>query len=789
MQFRFSRPAPDPAMPFGLRAGFQIMRCRPLTFLAAAWASGTALGSSSGVPYMLWLPPAIAFFALTVWRRRLISLCAVFFFLAALIVGACSVQPVPMEKQSRSVSGTLCAEPRLYDEYALLTLSSVSLDGEAYPHRVRIYLYPNGAPFPSMEYGDRIETTSSLASPKGETGDGGYDPAASLWRSGIALTGSASAKNTVFTAGGPSPMRLILRLRSLLGARIDSIYTDQAPLARALLIGDRSFLSDEDYSAFQDAGIVHLLAVSGLHVSVLAEALRAFLRHVLRFSRKAAYWTILPFLVFYAALTGFPASILRAVVCFALIDAATLLSRPSDSLTGLSAAFLILCWADPLCAFDPGFQLSFSAMLGLCTLMPALSSALTPGFMLRTPLRRALWSPIGTIAASLSATIGTIPAAASLFGGLTLWALAANIVAIPLTSLAMPVLLLSLGVEKAALPATWLLRFLSGFAGRIGTLPEKLRLSLPRMAWGFIALYVLIGLLFAAQTPVRTLKRRRARRLKALAVLPIALITAASSLWMHAPVLHEDGLTITFIDVGQGDSALINAQGQCYMVDTGENHSAENRLLARSVSLEALFLTHPDLDHAGSAAKVIEAGHVKTVYLPECWPRLDVPEELSCALEECETRYLSAGDVIDLSADVHATVLHPPKGYIPETDNAASLVLLVEYGSGSALLTGDIADNDITFPIPDCDLVKLAHHGSESSSSALLLQAASPSAAILSVGLNSYNHPAWDVLNRLNNLAIPYYRTDKCGDITALIHPGGGISIDCWLDNGPTEAA
>ena len=781
MQFDPHRSLPDLSMPFGLRAGLTAARRRPLAFLGAFWAVGTAAGRLGGAPFWLWLIPALFAFLMTAWRRRLMYLCAACLFLSAALVSHASVQPAPMERQRMEISGVLCAEPRIYDEYARLTLSHVSLDGEAYPHRVQLYLYHNGGGYPAIEYGDRIESAGYLSSSKGATGRGAFDYAAYLWRDGIALSGNIQTDDTAVIPGEPSPMRHVMRLRSAIGERLDDLYPEQSPLAKALLLGDKSALSDEEYEAFQDAGIVHLLAVSGLHVSILAYALQLLLHKLLRLSRRIVYWILLPFLILYAALVGFPASILRAAICFALMEAAPLLSRPGDRLTGLSAAFLILCILDPLAPFDAGFQLSFSAMLGLCLISPVLASALTPAFMLRTPLRKALWSPFATLSTSIAAAIGTLPAMAGLFGSFTLWSLAVNILAIPVTSAIMPMLAVSLFWERVSVPCEWALRFLDKVALLFGTLDAKMELYVPQLPAVLTGLYALLLALCSAQTPYKGRRRRKIKRIKALCAVTIALVVSFAAYLMQIPMQQESGLSITFIDVGQGDSALIRTPEGCYMVDTGENSAAPNRLSSGATSLDALFLTHPDEDHAGAAAQVIEAGHVQTVYLPECWDRLTVPQEIADALEKCEIRYLSAGDIVPLSADARAVVLHPPKGYQPETDNSASLVLLIEHGAGSALLTGDIADSDIDFTVPDCDLIKLAHHGSESSSKAFLLRMASPSAAVLSVGLNGYNHPAYEVLQRLEYMDIPFYRTDTHGDITVQLFPTGGISVKTWL--------
>lgn len=776
------RPEPDCSMPFGLRAGLNPLRRRPLAYLALFWAIGAMAGYYGRVPWMLFILPAFVFFAASIWSRRLACLCAAFLFCAASISGALRIQPERMEKQTVEITALACSDIDVQEEYAVLTVGRVTLNGADYGHKIRLYIYPNGEQIPQIYYGDRISATASVITPKGKTGFGAYDRAAALWRDGIALTGNVSAKNITCTQGEWSPMAAIMRARRAFGRRLDVLYPANSALARALLLGDRTQLTDDEYEAFQDAGIVHLLAVSGLHISVLAEAVRLFLKKALHVPRRAAYWIVLPFLVLYAAITGFPSSILRAAICFALTEAAPLTGRPADRITSLAAAFLLLSWLDPISAFDAGFQLSFCAMLGLCLLAPVLQSALTPARGSESRALKLLWSPVQAAIDSGAVLLSTLPVCVNLFGGLTVWSVAANIVAIPVTSALMPVLMLSLFFDGAALPAGWLMQILHWMAVWIENLPARLYISMPQMKSAFVAAYACAGYLCCV--PVAAKKERR-RALGAGRLVLVALlfaIAALSTQLMERSVLGEDGLSLTFIDVGQGDSALVNAQGLCYMVDTGEGSAAQNRLQGKNVALEALFLTHPDDDHAGAAAEVIEAGGVQRVYLPECWQRMAVPERIDAALRGCDVVYLAAGDTLSLSQDVSAVVLHPPRGYIPQEDNAASLVLWLRYGEGSALLMGDLADDDIDFDIPDCDVIKLAHHGSETSSGARLLASASPSAAVVSVGTNRYGHPAEEVLERLAEREICCLRTDESGDIFVQILPGGGLTTRLGME-------
>lgn len=768
-------------MPFGLRADSPLLRRRPLAFAALFYAIGAYAGAGAAVPWWAFLAAGLVFWGLCIGKRRFSFACGALLFTAATLVQLLSIQPLPLDKSDAFLTGRIASSAQYTPQYAVFTLTDVHLDDVPYPHRTRLYLYRNGEDHPSLAYGDKIALPCSLANPRGSTSPYAYDSAAALWRKGISCTASGSVGDAEIIQGDPSPMAVVYRLREGMQRRIARLYPQNGPLAQALLLGDKSGLTEEEYAAFQTAGIVHLLAVSGLHITVLAQAVRIALHRLLRFSRKAAYLIELPLLLLFAAITGFPASILRAALCFALMEAAALFGRPADRLTGLSAAFLLLAIGNPLSLFDTGFQLSFAAILGLCLLSPVVLRAVTPANMLRTRLRQILWTPVATLCTSACVLLATLPICANAFGQITLSSLLTNIVAIPLASLILPFLLLSLWVGAMAVPLEGALSALSLLPEWVARLPFSLSVPMPRMHTGFVILYLLVALLCSSPLRLPHLSRRRTARIKLAGMVLLVAIACLSSRWVTAPLTQEEGLALTFIDVGQGDSILINAQGCCYMVDTGDNHQAASRLEGQAIPLKGLFLTHPDADHAGAAAEVIQSGSVDTVYLPSCWDALDIAPELAQALSPCTLVPLSAGDTLPLSQDVQALVLHPPKGYVPGGSNDASLVLLIAYGQGSALLTGDIADSAIHFPVPDCDILKLAHHASGSSSGQALLTAAAPSAAIVSVGVNKYGHPDKEVLSRLRQMQVPTFRTDQRGDITARIASDGSVTVECFL--------
>ena len=766
-----------------LKCSFSVFRRRPLASFAVFCAAGAGAGCCAHAPAYFWLLFGAVFLAVCFWSKRLLALFGAALFFSAAVIAWRSVPPEPFTRSKASVTGVICAEPRRYEKSVCLILTDVTVNGEAYPHRLRLYVYERGEEqLGDCLYGDILAAEGvAIRAPKERSGIFDTDQRRVLWRSGIGATASCDVAKTVLRAGGASPLRLAAQLRAALIARLDALFGEDAPLARALLLGDKTALSDEEYDAFRDAGIVHLLAVSGLHVSVLAAALRWFLRRVFRLSRKASYFAVLPVLALYAAVTGFPPSILRAALLFAFLEAAPLLQSAADPITSLAAAYLLLAAAQPMRQFEAGFLLSFGAMLGLFTLLPMMEAALLPQGKSRGA--KAVRLIVRPFLASLAVLLSTLPAASWALGGATLWPLALNLIALPLGSLAVPLLAAATAFSYLWMPlgravslaAALPVRALSLLAEGVAALDAPARLALPRMGPLFAALYFLV---FAACSPFFPAKHRVcAARLRVLGLAGLAAVAVAANLWTTLPIAREEGLRVTFIDVGHGDSVLVNAQGRLHMVDTGRGSTAAWRLTASASRLRSLFLTHPDEDHVGGLAQVLRAGDPETVYLPAGWEAMAVADETAAALAGRNIRYIARGDEIALSDAVTCEVLYPVPGASADSDNGGSLAMRICFGEGSLLLLGDLPDSALDGPLPGSDALLLAHHGSGLSSGEWTLLSVAPSAAFLSVGANGAGLPDGAVVERVLRMGIPLFRTDTQGDLTAEIRADGSVSV------------
>jgi ComEC/Rec2-related protein len=390
-----------------------LFHVRRLALCAAGLAAGLLLGAGFSLTYALLAAGVLLLAALgsklakrAAWTALLIGM-AVGFLRTGL------AQPGMVPAGYGEVTGTICEtpEPADGDTYRVL-LKNAALEGVPIPGRLKLFAAFTGEP----AYG---QTVTAYACVQGS--DGTYR-ANDRYRGVFAVAFAKGAAQ----AGGVAAQDLyglLLRVREALGKRIDELFSDGAAAAKGMLLGDKSDLDEETLTAFRDTGTAHLLAVSGLHVSVLAGAF------ALLFRRNAwvRFFAVAVFLALYAALTAFSPSVVRAgvMILFALL--AFPLRRRLDPVSSLSAAFILILLYNPYALWYAGFQLSFCAVYGLILLAP----------LLQKPLSRLGSAASGLLAASAAVVAATLPASALFFGEVQLLSLATNIFVLPI----MPVFL------------------------------------------------------------------------------------------------------------------------------------------------------------------------------------------------------------------------------------------------------------------------------------------------------------------------------------------------------------
>jgi competence protein ComEC len=563
-----------------------------------------------------------------------------------------------------------------------------------------------------------------------------------------------------------------------------------APLVTALLLGDRTQLPPALVDAFAASGALHLLAVSGLHVGFLAWLL-AFGLGLVGWGpvRRASTATLV--LVAYAMLVGGRPSVIRA----ATMTAALLWARAAErkvsvwQVWGL-AAVAMLAWR-PLDLFDLGFALSFGAVAGLLIWGSGV------GRVLRARRPVGAWATVqrgvvASVVATGAAGLGTLPMQSSAFGWVAPAGFLVNPVAVPLAAVGLPLVWLALiadalglGQVAGPLAATASLA-LSLLEGAIVGAASRFSVWVPGPgAW---AIVLLAGLIVAAVLLLRH---------QPLAGWGVGVVIVALSLGGHRR--PNNGLEVTWLDVGQGDAIVIRfPDGATWLVDAGPAYPNGDAgrsvvlpyLRSRGINrLRWLISTHPDLDHVGGAASVVDGVRVDRWGSPAALGDNPAYIRLLATVGSHPTTaavQLRASNHLRQGA-VKVDVLHPQDDWVPSdpydsatTANDASLVLLISYAGCRVLLTGDIgerAETALTTALGDslrAGLLHVGHHGSRHSTTMPWLARVKPTAAVVSVSaLNRHGHPHVEVLERLDRADIDVYRTDRLGTVTARCVSGG----------------
>ncbi len=561
------------------------------------------------------------------------------------------------------------------------------------------------------------------------------------------------------------PLRLGQAMRGLLGALYDE---ETASFLSALLTGDKSTLPAEDYAALSEAGLLHVLAVSGMHCGFLL----ALITGVFGYHRKRLTAAVaIPSLAFYALLAGCTPSVVRACVMWSLYLAAPLFRREGDPPTAMAAALLLILLQNPFAAASVSLQLSFSAMAGLLWLTPKLMKALSGG--------RRHGRAFRFLASSLSASMGvlvfTAPLTAYYFNILVLLAPLSNLLCLTaivamfltgLASLAAGAVWLPLGRCVAVAPAV-LFRYVLWAARGVAAIPfHAVYFSNPYLKYWLALAYGLFAAAYVMKGP--------RRRYAAAGVL--SAVTLLSSVRAGQLLYTAGTLDITVLDVGQGACTVASSGGRFALIDCGSGNSwydagalAADALRARGCSaLDYLCLTHYDTDHVSGVENLMARLRVGTLLVPDSEDDSGLREEVLDLAARCgvETRFVTERETLALG-DAAVTV-YPPVG--EKGDNQTGLAFLVTAGDYDLLVTGDMdaaTEEKLlqAYGLPDIEALVVGHHGSKSSTCAALLEALTPETAIISVGDNRYGHPANQTFRRLLAAGADILRTDLQGDI------------------------
>lgn len=610
-----------------------------------------------------------------------------------------------------------------------------------------------------------------------------FDYRAFLLRKGIAAT--MFYPEVEVTAEGPASLqRGIDAARLNLATALEqALPAPEAALAAGITLGRDGGIRSEDYESYRQAGLAHLIAVSGSNLGILAAMVFAVLVPLVGRNLALAPATVI--LTAYMLLAGADPPVIRAWIMASILLTGAWLGRQEAGLAALGCAAMVMTAVAPGAARDVGFQLSLAATAGLITFGPWMRLAVV-AVVRRCRLDSVI--PVfaeQVMAMSLAATLATLPVTWVNFREVSFVGPLANVLVEPLFVLGFALSLVTALAGVLWEPAGWIVGIVAyyplagcSWLARHLAAPEAASVSLPRIhaGWAFGA-YVVLGIAGWAAYRYPAPGRERAPLRGAQVVVRRAALAAGSGglativLFTSLLPLRGPGvLELAVLDVGQGDSLLLTTPGGKHILVDGGPSGVEtagevsSQLPHWQRGLHAVVLTHPQQDHLGGLPEVLKRYDVAAVY--ETGATNSTEGFTAYRRQAGAWRSLATGDSFEIDG-VRFKVLWPDEGYAPNGLNNGSLVIRVEYGATRILLTGDVESAAQTVLLErgdlQADILKVPHHGSGTSSEAFL-DGVNPGIAVISVGEgNPFGHPREAVLQALAGADV--YRTDIHGSV------------------------
>ena len=638
-------------------------------------------------------------------------------------------------------------------------------------------------------------------------GDPGVpDDGRALARRGIVLVGSVKSAALVEVVARGSPLQEISSAargwaRARLGEYVGRWSAESGAIAAAILIGDRSGLSDEDQRRLQEAGTYHVIAISGGNIAVLTAILLAAMR-VARVPARTAAGVSIVVLIFYGQLTGSSASVARAVTGACVYLSGKILDHRGPAVNALAVAAVAGVALSPMAVFDAGFVLSFGATLGILLGAPKMLAWVLSGLESRRSVpRRVVNASAALLVATVCAELALAPVSAAVFSRVTFAGLFLNFAAIPLMAIVQAASMATLAaapvahvIARAAGYATHLAAYALIRSSRLVDFAPWLARDVAPPSWGLVSVY------YSCCAACLAGSRFARAGAAGLAVCGATMLTGPVAFTAgRVPPPASGKLRVVFLDVGQGDATMVRMlDGRTMMVDAGgvagSSFDIGERVVAPSLRalgmrrLNTLVITHGDPDHIGGAPAVMRRFGPAVL-----WEGIPVPSHMKLTeLADAATaghvvwRTVQAGDQ-ERNGPVEIRVLHPspPEWERQRVRNDDSVVIELRIGDVSFVLPGDIGAEGERAVVRNLRLrpiaiIKAPHHGSATSSTLPFIQAAHPAAVVFSAGRgNRFGHPAPLVVERYQRGGARAFRTDQDGAVM-MDTDGVSVEISTW---------
>lgn len=635
---------------------------------------------------------------------------------------------------------------------------------------------------PSIKYGDSLYIEGEFKQPEEARNYKGYNYKQYLKTKKIIGTVELEKAKILKSSNGS----FIHNIQKYIKDTINGILTDEeGNLLLAILLGDKDKLSEDIQESFKTSNLSHMLAVSGAHVSYMVLGLTYVLQNSI-IGKKNGKIVCIIFLLFFMAITNFTPSVTRACIMAILTLFSGIIYRKSDVYTNISVAALITLIFNPYSLLDLGFQLSYGGTIGIIIFIKRIQEKKSNSKVINYIKQMAL--------VSVYANIIIIPIMMYHFNTVSLTFIISNIMASPILGIIVITGFLFIIASITVKPLTRLiaifikpiLSILIKISQICSKLPFSSILVVTPYIFNVISYYAII---------LYCIKSKKNNKCKIIICLLIVLILINFIIY-----IFPQKLRIFFIDVGQGDSTLIiTPDKKTVLIDGGGSDSfdvGEKVLLPylldrRILKIDYVLISHFDTDHCGGILTIMEKVKVKNIIISEQAEHSENYERFKKLMINKKIRLIEVkrGDKIKIGRYSEFKILFPPSRLLSENPlNNNSIVAQFNYNNFKMLFTGDIeklAEQQILKTEKaeiSADILKVAHHGSKTSSIPEFIKAVRPKIALIGVGKNNtFGHPNQQTIKNLENIKCRIYRTDLQGEIIIKIDQKGRMNVKSKL--------
>lgn len=700
------------------------------------------------------------------------------------------------EDDEISIIGTIVSDPQEKEYKTKYILKIDTINSNKKYKNTKVILYTKKEK-ETLKYGDKIELVGNFKLAQERRNPGGFDYRFYLKTKKI--YGIVTTKNTKKLKENNANIISMIANKTANVIKNQSkklLKNKEACLLIGLLIGDTDEIDEETKEDFRNSNLTHMLAVSGLHVSYVLLGVNYIITKV-KIHKKLSKIIVMLLILFFILVTGATPSVLRAGTMTIYLIIGGIFYRRISVFSSLNLSLLVIIIMNPYCLFDVGLQLSYAGTIGIVYLYPI--------------IKEKIYNKANSILITISANIVIIPIMLYNFNTISLTFFISNLLAGPIIGiiiiLGFSIIIISLIFFPIANIFSKILNLLIilflNTAKACANLPfSKIFIITPTLKFIFLYYCLLVFIIIKERIQIRiNIKLRN----KVIAILIILVIINPIKYFSN---IKQSNLKIYFVDVGQGDSTcIVTPKNKVILIDGGGNSKDENYDIGKQTLLPYLLdkkinkidyciVSHFDSDHCGGLMYILKNLKVKNIIIGKQYEEYENYKEFIKIAKDkkINIRVVEAGEKITIEKNLYIDVLWPinrEKMVIQNAINNNSLVFKLRYIDFSMLFTGDIeeiAEKEILDNYKEnteflkSTILKVAHHGSKTSSTKEFINIVKPKYAVIGVGKdNKFGHPSNVTIENLKTINTEIYRTDEMGEISINVNIKGNINIEEFI--------